>query len=71
MRYLIRVLPADLSRVHLGDLEEVVDLRIMSCSAAVDHLPHPPVFMSLFANLVILFHDHRHPWSDIQEDWPF
>tara|TARA_B100000959_G_C14756583_1_gene531523 strand:+ start:296 stop:523 length:228 start_codon:yes stop_codon:yes gene_type:complete len=30
-------------------------------------MPHPPVFVALLADLKVVLHDHRHPWSHIHE----
>ena len=60
--------PADYACIHITDLEQVVDLRVTGTTTAVDHLPYPPILVTLLSDLKVVLDDDRHPWSDIQKD---
>ena len=68
MGHQISVDPTDHPGVHISDLKEVVDLRVSGSSAAVDHLPHPPILVGLLSGQIVVAHDHRHAWNHAQED---
>ncbi len=70
VRHQISVDPADHARIHIGDLKEVVDLRVTGSTAAVDHLPHPPILLGLLSGLKVVLDDDRHPWGHVQEHRP-
>ncbi|QNI59816.1 hypothetical protein SynBIOSU31_02961 [Synechococcus sp. BIOS-U3-1] len=45
-----------------------MDLRVTGTTTAVDHLPYPPILVTLLSDLKVVLDDDRHPWSDIQKD---
>lgn len=45
-----------------------MDARGTDSTAAVDHLPHPPILFCLLPGQVIVFDDHRHAWNHVQGD---
>jgi len=50
-------------------LKEVAVVWVPDSTAAVENLAHPPVFLGLFARQIIVFHDNRQSWSNVQEGW--
>ena len=71
MGHQVGIDPANLAGVHISDLKKVVDRRITCSSAAVDHMPHPPIPVMSLAGEEVMPHDHRHPWSHVQKKWSF
>ena len=45
----ISVDPPDHALIHISDLKDVVNARFTASTAAVDHLPYPPIAILLLA----------------------
>ena len=69
MRHQISVDPPDHAGINISDLEEVVETRITGSTTAVQHLPHPPILLGLFARQKVMLDNDRHARFHVQKDW--